>query len=160
MNCNQWVFCLGISCYYPRQSKEFHSLVFYLSICPNSRSQILQNRRHSMKCNQLGFCLGISGYLPASRSISVGLPIFRFAVFRDYLFIGVGNYSTNRYVFHRVSTFCSILKSYIKDTVRPWDARFWGNGKTRVAQNSCNLTYLIKQRQEHQKTVQLKVFTT
>ena len=108
MKCNQLGFCLGISGYSTlqnrRHSEEFHSLMFYLAICPNSRSQILQNRRHSMKCNQLGFCLGISGYLPASRSISVGLPIFRFAVFRDYLFIGVGNYSINRYVFHRVST--------------------------------------------------------
>ena len=66
MKCNQWVFCLGISGYStlknPRQSKEFHSLVFYLAICANSRSQILQNRRHPMKCNQWGFCLGISGY--------------------------------------------------------------------------------------------------
>ena len=44
--------------------------------------------------------------------------------------------------------------------VRPWDARFLGNQKTRVAQNSCNLSYLIRQRQGHQKTVQLKVFTT
>ena len=35
-----------------------------------------------------------------------------------------------------------------------------GNGKTCVAQNSCNLSYLIRQRQEHQKTLQLKVFTT
>ena len=66
MKCNQWVFCLDISGYStlknPRQSKEFHSLVFYLAICANSRSQILQNRRHPMKCNQWGFCLGISGY--------------------------------------------------------------------------------------------------
>ena len=37
---------------------------------------------------------------------------------------------------------------------------FLGNGKTRVAQNSCNLSYLIRQSQEHQKNVQLKVFTT
>ena len=37
---------------------------------------------------------------------------------------------------------------------------FLGNGKTRVAQNSCNLSYLIRQRQDHQKTVLLKVFTT
>ena len=66
MKCNQWVFCLDISGYStlknPRQSKEFHSLVFYLAICANSWSQILQNRRHPMKCNQWGFCLGISGY--------------------------------------------------------------------------------------------------
>ena len=27
--------------------------------------------------------------------------------------------------------------------VRPWDARFLGNGKTRVAQNSCNLIELL-----------------
>ena len=45
-------------------------------------------------------------------------------------------------------------------TVRPWDARFLGNGKIRVAQNSCNLSYLIRQLQEHEKIVQLKVFTT
>ena len=43
--------------------------------------------------------------------------------------------------------------------LRPWDARFWGNGKSRVAQNSCNLRYLIRRRQEHHKAVQLKVFT-
>ena len=36
-------------------------------------------------------------------------------------------------------------------TVRPWDARFLGNGKSRVAQNSCNLSYLIRQRQDHPK---------
>ena len=34
------------------------------------------------------------------------------------------------------------------------------NEKTRVTQNLCNLSYLIRQRQDHQKTVQLKVFTT
>jgi hypothetical protein len=45
-------------------------------------------------------------------------------------------------------------------TVRPWDARFLWNGKTRVAQNSCNLSYLIRQRQENQKNMQLKVFIT
>ena len=45
-------------------------------------------------------------------------------------------------------------------TVTPWDARFWGNEKTRVAQNSCNLSCLIRQRQDHEKTVQLMVFTT
>ena len=46
-------------------------------------------------------------------------------------------------------------------TVRPSDARFLGNGNTGVAQNSCNLSYLIGQRQKHKKkTVQLKVFTT
>ena len=65
MKCNQWIFCLGISDYStlknPR-SIEFHSLVFYLAIHPNSSSQILQNHRHPMKYNQLGFCLGISGY--------------------------------------------------------------------------------------------------
>ena len=33
-------------------------------------------------------------------------------------------------------------------------------GKDRVTQNSCNLSYLIRQRQDNQKTVQLKVFTT
>ena len=32
-----------------------------------------------------------------------------------------------------------------------------GNGKIRVSQNSCNLSYLVRQRQDHQKTVQLKV---
>ena len=47
-----------------------------------------------------------------------------------------------------------------KYTVSPWDAHFWGNGKTLVAQNLCNLSYLIRQRQEHQITVQLKVFST
>ena len=40
-----------------------------------------------------------------------------------------------------------------KSTVGPWDARFLGNGKTCEAQNSCNLSHLIKQRQKHQKTV-------
>ena len=37
---------------------------------------------------------------------------------------------------------------------------FWGNGKTCVAQSSCKLSDLIKQRQDHQKTMQLKVITT
>ena len=41
---------------------------------------------------------------------------------------------------------------YFESTVRPWDARFGGNGKTHVSQNSCNLSYLIRQRQDHQKT--------
>ena len=66
MKYNQLGFCLGISGYSTlqnsRQSKEFHSLVFYLASHLNSSSQILQNRRHPMKYNQLGFCLGISGY--------------------------------------------------------------------------------------------------
>ena len=47
-------------------------------------------------------------------------------------------------------------KWIITSTVRPWDARFLGNGKTCVARNSCNLSYLIRQRQDHQKTVQLQ----
>ena len=38
-------------------------------------------------------------------------------------------------------------------TVRPWDARFLGYGKTHVAQNLCNLSYLIRQSQKHQKTM-------
>ena len=42
-------------------------------------------------------------------------------------------------------------------TVRPWDARFLGKEKTRAAQNSCNFFYLIGWRQDHQKTVLLKV---
>ena len=66
MKYNQWGFCLGISSYSTlqnrRQSEEFHSLVFYLAIHPNSSYQILQNRRHPMKYNQWGFCLGINGY--------------------------------------------------------------------------------------------------
>ena len=33
---------------------------------------------------------------------------------------------------------------HLLHTVRPWDARFGGYGKTRVAQNSCNLSYLNK----------------
>ena len=33
----------------------------------------------------------------------------------------------------------------ISNTLRPWNARFLGNGKTRVAQNLCNLSYLIRQ---------------
>ena len=33
---------------------------------------------------------------------------------------------------------------------------FWGNGKTHVAQNSCNLSYLIRQRQEHKKLCSLR----
>ena len=36
---------------------------------------------------------------------------------------------------------------------------FLGNRKTCLAQNLCNLSYLISQRQEHQRTMQLKVFT-
>ena len=36
--------------------------------------------------------------------------------------------------------------------VRPWDTCFLENGKTRVAQNLCNLTYLIRQRQKQKKT--------
>jgi hypothetical protein len=42
-----------------------------------------------------------------------------------------------------------------RSTVRPWDARFLGNGKTRVAQKLCKLSYLIRQRQEHQKPCSL-----
>ena len=64
MKYNQLGFCLGISGYSTlqnhRQSKEFHSLVFYPAISPNSRSQILQNCKHPIKCNQWGFCLGIT----------------------------------------------------------------------------------------------------
>ena len=44
-------------------------------------------------------------------------------------------------------------------TVRPWDARFLGNGKTCVAQNLCNLSYLIRGRKNYQKIEQVKVFT-
>ena len=44
---------------------------------------------------------------------------------------------------------------FVSSAVRSWDAHIWGNGKTVVAKNSCNLSYLIKQRQDHQKTVQL-----
>ena len=33
---------------------------------------------------------------------------------------------------------------------------FLGNGKTRVAQNSCNMSYLIRQMQDHQKTCILR----
>mgnify|MGYP006974810861 CR=1 FL=1 len=45
-------------------------------------------------------------------------------------------------------------------TVRPWDARFLGKEKTRAAQNSCNFCYLIGRRQDGQKTVLFKVFTS
>ena len=45
-------------------------------------------------------------------------------------------------------------------TVRPWDARFLGIEKTGAAQNSCNFCYLIGWRQDDQKIVLLKVFTT
>ena len=45
-------------------------------------------------------------------------------------------------------------------SVRPWDACFWGNGEICVTQSSCNLSYLIRQRQDHQKTILLKVFIT
>ena len=40
-------------------------------------------------------------------------------------------------------------KNSFASTVKPWDAHCLGNRKTRVVQNSCNLSYLI--RQEHQK---------
>ena len=36
---------------------------------------------------------------------------------------------------------------------------FFGNRKTCVAQNLRNMSYLIREEQEHQKIVQLKVFT-
>ena len=49
--------------------------------------------------------------------------------------------------------------SYVS-SVRPWDVRFLGKEKTRAAQNSCNFCYLIGWRQDDQKTVLLKVFTT
>ena len=49
---------------------------------------------------------------------------------------------------------------YKLHTVRPWDARFLGQGKIGVAQNSCNFCYLIDGGQDHQKNVQLKVFNT
>ena len=49
----------------------------------------------------------------------------------------------------------------IKDTVRPWDARFLGNGKTRVAQNLCNLSYLIRKKARASKNrAANKGFTT
>ena len=35
-------------------------------------------------------------------------------------------------------------KNKIQNTVRPWDALFLGPEKMRVAQNSCNLSYLIR----------------
>ena len=59
-----------------------------------------------------------------------------------------------------LSWFFDIIKPRRKEnlpsqliTVRPWDAHFLGNGKTCVAQISCNLSYLIRQRQDHQKIV-------
>ena len=48
----------------------------------------------------------------------------------------------------------------ICSTVRPWDARFWGNGETCVAQNLCNLNYFNKAKVKHQTTEQFKVFTS
>ena len=46
------------------------------------------------------------------------------------------------------------------DAVRPWDARFFGPEKIRVAQILCNSSYLIAGEQDHQKIVQLKVYPT
>ena len=43
-------------------------------------------------------------------------------------------------------------------TVRPWEACFLGNEKTRADQNSCKFCYLIGWSQDDQKTVLLKVF--
>jgi hypothetical protein len=42
------------------------------------------------------------------------------------------------------------------NTVRPWGARFLVNGKTRGAQNLCNLSYLIRQRQDIKQPCCLK----
>ena len=38
-----------------------------------------------------------------------------------------------------------------ENTVRPWDVGFSKKGKTCVAQNSFNLSFLIRNRQDHQK---------
>ena len=61
-------------------------------------------------------------------------------------------FTGNRKAASCVWYFCEITYS------RPWDARSLGNGKTCVAQNVCNLSYLIRQRQDHQKNVQLFIF--
>ena len=60
IKCNQWGFCLDISGYSTlenrRQSKEFHSLLFYLAIHPNSSSQFTSKRLSVLKNSTgLGF---------------------------------------------------------------------------------------------------------
>ena len=70
------------------------------------------------------------------------------------------NYPPRIFSPHVLSNHIQIIPIIQVCTVRHWDEFFGGNGKTRVAQNSCNLSYLIRQRQEHQKNMQLKVFTT
>ena len=81
--------------------------------------------------------------------------VWRFVAYVSHFFSRRAIYALFR-TFFRDQMLCG-LKS---GTVRPWDARFLGTGKTCVAQNLCNLSYLIRQRQEIQKTVQHKVFTT
>ena len=49
------------------------------------------------------------------------------------------------------NTFSRIIFHYLFGYSKLWDARFLVNGKIGVAQNSCNLIYLIRQTQDHQK---------
>ena len=57
-----------------------------------------------------------------------------------------------------LKTFCWNVKKKLNtaNAVRPWDARFFGEEKTRAAQNSCNFCNLIGWKQDDQKTVLLK----
>ena len=81
--------------------------------------------------------------------------------------------SLNRFTLLKTFQIENILINFqmVTCTVRSWDARFLGPRKIRVAQNLCNICYLIRSGQDHQnktcssrfslhKSVYLKMFWT
>ena len=67
------------------------------------------------------------------------LVLFLLAVF------GLKNLDGNTFGHDNIFS-CQFNLMKIESTVRAGDAHFLGNGKTCVAQHSCNLSYLIRQR--------------
>ena len=56
------------------------------------------------------------------------------------------------------STFCKQTENTL-DYSKGLRYTFWGELKNSCSSNSCNLSYLIRQKQNHQKIMQLKFFT-